>query len=327
MSFSKAQDLIRLARLAATRRTGIGLDEICEEFGVSHRTAQRMTDALETVFVNVDTVDGPDRRRRWRVADTALERLQPRQETAIEALEIASRSARSDGRLRHAAALDDLRDGLLARLTPRDALRAETDVEAVLLAMGSVTRPGPRVNLAPELLDAVIEGLRGPFRLRLRYRTTDAPERIIEPHGLLLGHRSYLVARQPARGDDMLNFRMDQIVSVQTLDESFSLMPGFSLEEYAAQSFGVYQNPAQYDEVVWRFAPRAAARAAEFCFHPKQLVEMQEDGGLIVRFHAAGWLEMAWHLYQWGDAVEVIAPEGLRNLVNNHRRSDFDALP
>lgn len=327
MSFSKAQDLVRLARLAATRRTGICLDEICEEFGVSHRTAQRMTEALETVFTNVEAVDGPDRRRRWRVADTMLDRIQTRQETAVEALEIASRSARGDGRLRHASALEDLRDGLLARLTPRDAQRTEADVEAVLLAMGSVTRPGPRVNLAPAVLDAVIEGLRGPFRLRIHYKTQDAPERIIEPHGLLLGHRSYLVARQPARGEEILNFRMDQILSAKTLDESFSLAPDFLVEDYAAQSFGVYQNPAQYDEVIWRFAPRAAVRAAEFCFHPKQILEEQEDGGLIVRFHAAGWLEMAWHLYQWGDAVEVVAPDGLRSLVENHRRSDFEALP
>ena len=58
MSFAKAQDLIRLARLAATRRTGIGLDEICEEFGVSHRTAQRMTDALETADRHDGDIDG-----------------------------------------------------------------------------------------------------------------------------------------------------------------------------------------------------------------------------------------------------------------------------
>jgi len=122
MSHSKAQDLIRLARLAATRRAGICLDEICEEFAVSHRTAQRMTEALETVFINVEVVDGPDRRRRWRVADPALDRLQIRQGTAIEALEIASRTARGDGRLRHAAALNDLRDALLARLTPKRRL-------------------------------------------------------------------------------------------------------------------------------------------------------------------------------------------------------------
>ena len=96
----------------------------------------------------------------------------------------------ADGRLRHASALADLRDGLLARLAPKDAARTEADAEAVLTAMGSVTRPGPRVNLAPKVLDAVIETLRGPFRLQLRYGEPDAPERVIGPHGLLLGHRS-----------------------------------------------------------------------------------------------------------------------------------------
>ncbi|MCD4662793.1 WYL domain-containing protein [Agrobacterium sp.] len=327
MSFSKSQDLIRLARMAVVRRTGISLDEIREEFGISHRTAQRMTEALEATFINVETVDGDDRKRRWRVADPLLEKLQIRQETAVEALEIATRAARSDGRVRHAGALEDLRSGLLARLTPREALRTEADVEAVLLGMGSVTRPGPRVNLVPAVVDAVIEALRGPFRLKMRYGAGDSSERIVEPHGFLLGHRSYLVACKPGCGEDMRNFRMDRIFSAQSLDESFSFAPGFSLEDYAARSFGVYQNPKQYDEVVWRFSPQASARAREFCFHPKQTLEQQEDGSLIVRFHAAGWLEMAWHLYSWGSAVEVIAPDGLRSFIENYRRSDFDSLP
>ncbi|WFU91418.1 WYL domain-containing protein (plasmid) [Rhizobium sp. CC1099] len=327
MSFSKAQDLIRLARLAATRRVGMSLEEICEEFDVTHRTAQRMTEALETVFTGVEWQDGPDRRRRWRVADPMLDRLRPKEETAIEALEIAGRAAHAEGRARHAKALYDLREALLSRLAPRDALRTEADAEAVLTAMGSVTTPGPRVNLKPMVLDAIIEALRGPFRLRLRYGETDSPERIIEPHGLLLGHRSYLVARQPSRGDMILNFRTDRIHSAEALDESFAMADGFSLDDYAAQSFGVYQDPAQYGEVVWRFAPEAAARAGEFRFHPTQVLEPMDDGSLIVRFHAAGWLEMTWHLYQWGDKVEVISPEGLRSMVEGYRRVDFGALP
>lgn len=120
---------------------------------------------------------------------------------------------------------------------------------------------------------------------------------------------------------------MDLIHSVETLDESGNLADDFSLEDYAAQSFGVYQDPAQFGEVIWRFTPEAAARAAAFRFHPKQVLEWQDDGSLIVRFHAAGWLEMTWHLYQWGNKVEVIAPEGLRSMVSGHQRSDFDALP
>src|SRR3546814_16320821 len=74
--------------------------------------------------------------------DRMVDRLQPRPETAVEALEIAMRSAREEGRLRHATALADPRDGLLARLTPRDALRAAADVEAAPLAVESVTQVG-----------------------------------------------------------------------------------------------------------------------------------------------------------------------------------------
>jgi len=327
MSFSKAQDLLRLAQMAASRRGGVSLEDICVEFGVSHRTAQRMTEALDAAFANVTTMDAEDRRRYWRLDAPPPERLQPRQETTIEALEIAARAARDQARLRHARALEDLRDGLLARLTPRDATRSEADAEALLAGLGQVMRPGPTVALRPDVTDAVMEALRGPFRLRVVYGSGDSAPRVIEPHGLLLGHRSYLVARQPARGETILNFRMDRIHEAEVLNESFQLAPGFSLETYAAMAFGVYQDPEQYGDVVWRFTPAAAERAAEFRFHPTQTVEPQDDGSLIVKFQAAGWLEMAWHLYQWGDKVEVLAPAGLRELVVGHQRPDFDALP
>ena len=72
-------------------------------------------------------------------------------------------------------------------------------------------------------------------------------------------------------------------------------------------------------------ASTSTARA--FVFHRDQRLEQQPDGALVVRFRASGWLEMAWHLYQWGDAVEVLAPEGLRSMVEGYRRADFEALP
>ncbi|WP_283234955.1 helix-turn-helix transcriptional regulator [Rhodobacter capsulatus] len=269
MSFAKAQDLIRLAQMAASRRTGVSLDEIVEEFAISHRTAQRMTQALETTFANVAAEDGADRKRRWRIDPGTLERLQLRPETAIEALDYAAREAGTEGRLRHAQVLSDLREGLLSRLSRRDAARAEADAEAVLSALAEVTRPGPRVSIRPEILDAVTEALRGPFRLRVRYKSHHAPERVLEPHGVLLGHRTYLVARDPAKGDLIRTFRLDQILSAEVLDESFVMDLAFSMERFATRSFGVWQNPAQFGPVVWHFAPHAAERAAGFRFPPR----------------------------------------------------------
>ena len=327
MTFAKANDLLRLAQLAASRRLGISLEEISQEFGISHRTAQRMTSALEDNFANVVVVEDDDLRRRWRIQSPIPERLQPRQENTIEALEIAARAARDENRLRHARALEDLRDSLITRLSPRDALRSEADAEAVLSALGQVARPGPKVAMKPEVTDVLIEALRGPFKMRIVYGDTDAETRTVEPHGLLLGLRSYLVARQADRGEILRHFRLDRIHSAECLDESFPIQSGFSLNDHAAQAFGAYQDPAQYGEIVWRFLPEAASRAAEFQFHPNQSTEYRDDGSLIVRFKAAGWLEMAWHLYQWGDKVEVLEPAGLRALVEGHTRADFPALP
>jgi predicted DNA-binding transcriptional regulator YafY len=101
----------------------------------------------------------------------------------------------------------------------------------------------------------------------------------------------------------------------------------FDLQKYCQRSFGVFQNDDEMSEVVLRFTPKAAARARQFEFHPTQTLEEREDGSVIVRFTAAGLLEMTWHLYTWGDQVEVLNPPVLREMVHPHRRADFASLP
>lgn len=103
--------------------------------------------------------------------------------------------------------------------------------------------------------------------------------------------------------------------------------PKFDLERHAARSFGSFHCDKEFGAVIWRFDSRAAYVAREYVFHPDQVIEEDGDGGLIVTFDACGWLEMAWHLYKWGDTIEVIAPEELRALVAGYRRSDFPSLP
>jgi predicted DNA-binding transcriptional regulator YafY len=43
----------------------------------------------------------------------------------------------------------------------------------------------------------------------------------------------------------------------------------------------------------------------------------EPDGSTIVRFHAGGLREMAWHLFTWGGAVRIIAPEELKETMNS----------
>ena len=125
----------------------------------------------------------------------------------------------------------------------------------------------------------------------------------------------------------MHRFSLDRIETAEIILRNIQCDLDFDLATYAARAFGSFHDEREYGPVAWCFAPEAAETARQFVFHPDQVTTEEPDGSLTVRFSASGHLEMAWHLYQWGDEVEVLAPDHLRDMVHRHRRGDFPALP
>jgi predicted DNA-binding transcriptional regulator YafY len=331
MSFAKACDLLVLARLASGR-IGISLEEIEAEFGCVRRTAQRMTDALVRVFPDTEDYVDTDGKKRWciPVRSKVAEFFSPQAEQ-IAALEFAATNLENQGLSSEALQLRALRETIKILTPDKKHYRLEVDEEVLLEAMGHAARPGPRPLTNPEVDRAIAEALKGPFVLKIRYQSrneTSASWRHVEPHGLLLGARRYLVARDQSKADTHLrHYRVEDIDEARTTGDWFELDDGFSLKAHANRAFGVFQDDREFGEVIWKFAPRAASHAARFQFHPEQQTRILEDGSLIVSFLACGHLEMCWHLYAWGDNVEVLAPKALVDLVADHRRSDFPGLP
>lgn len=332
MSYHKASDLLRVADLAASQPLGVSLRDVEQEFACNHRTAQRIMRAFEAVFRDYETVQDEERRQFWKLTKPDLRWLhtQALSDAELAAFEMAIRRAERDGAPNEARRLGRVRDRLLAAMTPVFRNRTEADAEALLEAQGFASRAGPKVARDEELLGVITEALRAPFELEITYRgARDRQEqtRLIEPHGLLLGIRRYLVAH-PSSGDGIMRrFRLDRIETARITGRSFARDRNFDLSAHAARGFGSYHSEAEYGPVVWRFTPDAAKTARDFVFHPNQRTAEESDGSLIVRFEASGHHEMAWHLYCWGDAVEVLEPGALRDLVAAHRRAVFAALP
>ncbi|MBW8304309.1 MAG: WYL domain-containing protein, partial [Brevundimonas sp.] len=50
-------------------------------------------------------------------------------------------------------------------------------------------------------------------------------------------------------------------------------------------------------------------------WHPTQSLEDQPDGGVVVRFRASGMRELAWHLFTWGEQVQIVNPPRLKAVM------------
>lgn len=331
MSFWKAEQLLALATLVAARRSGITLDDVIERFAVSKRTAQRMLRALEAQFPDTSVSVDETGRKRWHLPSGALRDLMSLSPEELAALDIAIEALKRSGLGVEADELLNLREKILALVPRSKAARLETDHEALLEAQGLAARPGPRQRIDRKIAAAIAEAIKACRLLEVDYQSRGddgSRTRRLAPHGLLTGLRRYLVAR-PADDESghMRLYVVENIRGARVTNEVFERDTSFNLQAFANRAFGVFQNEAEFGEVVWWFSPKAAEHARSFEFHPRQVLEDKPDGSLVVRFEAAGHLEMAWHLYMWGDAVEVLAPARLREIVAGHRRGDFPSLP
>jgi predicted DNA-binding transcriptional regulator YafY len=319
--YSKADQLVRLVLALQSSRTGLTLDDIRERFSVGERTAQRMKGAAARVVGNdlIETI-GDDRKSRWRLPLKSVAGLAQVTAEDIADLIASARLIRREGQRNRATALEKLAEKLSGSVDDSTSRRLDPDIEALLEAEGIATRPGPRPIIKGETIQELRSAILRCRKIYMRYRsrrTNRTTGRHVEPYGFLFGSRHYLVAREPDAKPEFRIFSLADIVQVTLQNDSFVRNPEFGIQDFAARSFGVFQEEPV--DVVWRFKPRAAEFALEWIFHPTQKMEKAADGSLIVRFRAGGLKEMAWHVYTWGGDLEVLEPAALAEMCRTHK--------
>lgn len=312
MSFVAAGNVLRLALDLQGTAEGLSLGDIATTFKVSRKTAERMRDAVEAGTSQLEVVESAGREKRWRLRSGALGRLTDATAEEIATLALAAKLAKAQGPSGMAESLLRLQQKLLASQREEARRRNEPDIAALIESDTLVSRPGPQPKIDATILETLRHAVKACRKVRIAYRYRDKKrhgEHVVNPHGFLVGHRHYLVAyREDAPG--FRNYALGNVIHVELLKDGFARRKGFSLADYSARSFGVFQE--EPFAVRWRFKPEAAADAREYLFHPKQTIEERPDGSLVVSFEAGGLKEMAWHLLTWGDLVEVEAPAELR---------------
>ena len=313
MRHEKAGQVLELARMLASTAEGLTLDEMAQRLSVSRRTVERMRDAVRDVFPQLEeVVEWPVTRFR---IPSGLDHLY-QAPTAEEMAALAASAELMDrqGATERARALRSLEQKVLSATRAAARRRLAPDLEALLQAETIAVTAGPRPFEEASVLSAVREGLKALSTLRFRYEGGSTPGRVREvtPFGILFGRSNYLVAAEDA-GIGPRNWRLDRIFDVEVTGTPGFRPEDFSLQAYADESFGIYQDDTH--NVVLKILPHGAEDALRWRFHAKQRVEPQPDGSVMVRFRASGMRELAWHLFTWGDKAEVVAPQALQDML------------
>jgi predicted DNA-binding transcriptional regulator YafY len=314
MRHDKAAALVTLARALAGSAEGLTLEDMAQEIGVGRRTAERMRDKLIDLFPQMEVVADPPSKR-WRIPSGLDGFLQAPTTDELAALNAAVAELERSGAAARAGALRALEGKVRAALRAPQRRRMAPDLEALLQAEAIAVQAGPRPFEDERVLGAIREALKAGRGLRFTYGGGRTPgrERSVTPYGLLFARANYLVAAEDGGGEPR-NWRLDRLRDV-TVGEAAALRPeDFSLQAYADRSFGIYQD--QPEDVQLLFAQGDAAEAAlRWRFHVGQSVTQEADGRVRVSFRASGMKELAWHLFTWGEAVEIVQPPGLKAIL------------
>ena len=310
MRHDKAALVLDLARRMAASAEGLTIDDIRREFEVGRRTAERLRDAVIMLFPQTDEVSDPPNKR-WRIRGglSAFEQAP----TTAEMVELtrAAQGLRASGEPGRAAAHEGLERKLKSAMRSTTLNRLAPDLEALIRAETIAVQAGPRPSADESVLAEIRQAILAGQPLGFIYSRpgAEARSRSVAPCGVMFGRANYLVAADRESGR-IQTFRLDRMSAVRAESGQASVPADFDLQAFASQSFGIYQD--EIEDVVLKVAPVGATEARAWRWHPTQSFEDQADGAVLVRFRASGMRELAWHLFTWGDQVEIVAPARLK---------------
>ena len=312
MAYEKTYDLLDLAIWMQSTREGVSLNEIAERFHVSRRTAERMRDMIMRRFPQTEEVVCENNIKRWYIPQGTLKDFIQFSAEELSVLETAA-SLLEDKQLQNKKDIfQNIINKIKANIKSDVFRKIEPDAEALLEAEGFICRPGPKLIIDNQIIAAIRQAILECHQIKITYfnkMSGKTSTNTLDPYGFLYGERNhYLVAHHSDGyfGDNVHNFILGNIKSVEILDIPFVPVKNFNLQKYALESFGSYHE--EPFDVEWLFDKDVADEAAQYIFHPTQTMEKNNDGTLTVKFKAGGKLEMDWHLYTWGKHVKVIKP-------------------
>lgn len=170
-----------------------------------------------------------------------------------------------------------------------------------------------------ELFENVLKALFQRRRLALTYhgrRRDDISQREVSPQRLIAYRDRWYLAAWCHQADDFRSFALERIRDMALAEGEALELPAEEISRHFDQSFGIFSGPASHHAQL-RFSPEAARWAADEVWHPDQSGQWLDDGRFELCFPFGHQRELLMSILSYGDDVEVVAPDSLREAVRD----------
>lgn len=139
----------------------------------------------------------------------------------------------------------------------------------------------------------------------------------LEPYHLHFTRRAWYVTGRSGFHHEIRTFHLERILSLKIIPDSTFVIPiGWSYEKFRGNAWSMIRGSEDV-EVVLRFSALVARNVAAVRWHKNQIIEKQSNGTIIFRVLVSGTSEILWWILGYGDQVEVLSPQSLRQAVQN----------
>ncbi len=313
--YSRVSDIIDLATFMSSRIQGITIKDIIERYNVSRRTAERMRDSLLNIFPQIIELDEVnDTQKHWGFADYSIKELisfTPKEIANLGILQ--NRTTNKELKVELGKTIDKIKS-----LQIKKQNSMQNNIEIIMQTEGYAIRQMPQYHIDNDIILKIREAIKSNLKVKCIYHEK---ERKLEPLGMIYGEKIYLLAREKAKGNEIYTYLLHKLDKIEITKDFFE-RGDFDLKEYSKRSFGVYFG--EQLNVKLRFDKEIAQDVLSYNFHPTQKTVLEKDGTVTVKFKASGDKEIMWHIFKWGDKVEILSPNSLKKQYKQTLKAVLD---
>jgi predicted DNA-binding transcriptional regulator YafY len=309
----KFDRIFHLHKILSSRRTAIPLEDLMAKLECSKSTLHRTINALKD-YLNAPVVFDPNAGGYKYSKDAAGETYElpglwftPRE---LQALAVLQRLLKDAG--------GGLLEEHLAPLARR--LGELTQHQRLNLGEAPSRLRFPSIGARPagKEFDTVASATLQRKKLWIEYHSRskdERTERTVSPQRVTHYRESWYLDAWDEERNALRIFSVDRITRANVLDAPAFDVPESELDEHYASAYGIFGGKA--DKVaVLRFTREGARWVADEKWHPQQEARWLPDGRYEMRIPYKEPRELVMDIMRQGKNVEVVAPQDLREQVN-----------